>query len=189
LPDFAFGSPFNENLESEDEIYSPSGQVGHKKMIQNTSKGWTMRFPTAFQAIVGVSFGTMTFLGIVWSVHWLWQTAGEHDRNPPRGGVPEQLMNRKSSAMQDILDGMIRGDLKQVNAAAKRMEAYGDTIEWYLSHSEYDKHGERFRSSVDALQEATGRQDIESAKETVLELERSCIECHMVMNRQKAGNP
>jgi hypothetical protein len=96
-------------------------------------------------------------------------------------------MNRKSSAMQDILEGMIRGDLQRVNKAAKKLEDYGDTIEWYLSHSEYDKHGERFRSSVDALQEAAGQRDVESAKEAILELERSCIECHMVMNQRNTG--
>ena len=146
-----------------------------------------MRLPASLQLIIGVSFGTIVFLAIVWSTRWLWQTAGEHDRNPPRGGVPEQLMNRKSSAMQDILEGMIRGDLQRVNTAAKKMEAYGATIEWYLSHSEYDKHGERFRSSVDALQEAAGQRDVESAKEAVLELERSCIECHMVMNQRNTG--
>jgi hypothetical protein len=148
-----------------------------------------MKLPTSVQLIAGVSCGTIIFLAIVWFTGWLWQTAGEHDRNPPRGGVPEQLMNRKSSAMQDILEGMIRGDLSRVNAAARRMEAYGDSIEWYLSHYEYDKHGERFRSSVDELQEATGRRDTESAKEAVLGLEKTCIECHMVMNREQAGTP
>jgi len=162
-------------------------QVGCEKAIRNISKGWAMRLPTSLQLIVAVSIGTMIFLAIVWSTRWLWQTAGEHDRNPPRGGVPQQLMNRKSSAMQDILEGMIRGDLQRVNKAAKKLEDYGDTIEWYLSHSEYDKHGERFRSSVDALQEAAGQRDVESAKEAIVELERSCIECHMVMNQRNTG--
>jgi len=148
-----------------------------------------MRLSTSVQMIVGVSFGTLAFLAMVWSGRWLWEIAGEHDRNPPRGGVSEQLMNRKSRAMEDILAGMIRGDLRLVNAAAKKMEAYGDTMEWYLSHYEYDEHGEQFRSFVAALQEATERQDIESAKEAVLQLERSCIECHMVLNQQKAGIP
>jgi hypothetical protein len=134
-----------------------------------------------------VSFGTTIFLAIVWSVRWLWQTAGELDRKPSRGGVAEQLMNRKSSAMQAILDGMIRGDLQRVNTAAKTMEDYGNTIEWYLSYPEYDKQAEGFRNSVEALQEAAAQGDGESAKEAVLELERSCMECHMAMNQQNGG--
>ena len=146
-----------------------------------------MKQPSSLQLILGVSFGTIIFLAVVWSFQWLWQTAGELDRSPPRGGVSEQLMHRKSSAMQDILDGMIRGDLKEVNAAAKRMENYGFTIEWYVSHSEYDRHGEDFRDSVNALQDATQRRDGESAKEAILALERSCIECHMVMNQRNTG--
>lgn len=146
-----------------------------------------MRQPTSLQLIVGVSFGTIIFLAIVSSVRWLWQTAGELDRKPARGGVPQQIMHRKSSAMEDILDGMIRGDLQRVNTAAKTMEDYGDTIEWYLSYPEYEKQAEGFRDSVETLQEAAGRGDGESAKEAVLELERSCIECHMAMNQQNGG--
>lgn len=96
-------------------------------------------------------------------------------------------MNRKSSAMQAILDGMIRGDLQRVNTAAKTMEDYGNTIEWYLSYPEYDKQAEGFRNSVEALQEAAAQGDGESAKEAVLELERSCMECHMAMNQQNGG--
>jgi hypothetical protein len=163
-------------------------QVGYEKAIGNISKGWAMRLPTSLQLIVGVSFGTIIFLAIVWSVWWLWQSAGEHDRNPRSGGVSEALMNRKSSAMQDILEGMIRGDLRRVNTAAQQMDAYGDTMEWYVSQHEYDEHGERFRSSVDALQEAAKQRDVKSAKEAVLELERSCIECHTVMNQRNTGS-
>ena len=94
---------------------------------------------------------------------------------------------KRRSAMQAILDGMIRGDLQRVNTAAKTMEDYGDRIEWYLSYPEYEKQAEGFRNSVEALQEAAGRGDGESAKEAVLELERSCIECHMAMNQQNGG--
>jgi hypothetical protein len=148
-----------------------------------------MKLPASVQLIAGVSFGTMIFLAIVWFAGWLWQTAGEHDRNPPRGSVPKQLMNRKSSAMMDILEGIIRGDLRRVNIAAKRLETYGNTMEWYISNKEYGQHGEEFRSSLDALQKAAGQRDLEAAKEAVLVLEKSCIECHMVLNQGKAGTP
>ncbi len=148
-----------------------------------------MKLPTSVQLIAGVSCGTIIFLAIVWFAGWLWQTAGEHDRNPPRGSVPKQLMNRKSSAMMDIFEGMIRGDLRRVNVAAKRLETYGNAMGWYISNNEYDQQGEEFRSSLDALQKAAGQRDFEAAKEAVLVLEKSCIECHMVMNREKAGTP
>lgn len=139
---------------------------------------------TSRQVILGVSLGTLVFLMSAWSIQWLWRAAGERDRSPSRGNMAEQLMHRKSSAMQDILDGMVRGDLRRVSTAAKKMKDYGGTIEWYLSYTEYDKLGEEFRTSVNALQAASERRDVESAKEAVLKLERSCIECHMVMNKR-----
>jgi hypothetical protein len=40
-----------------------------------------------------------------------------------------------------------------------------------------------FQQSVDDLIAASGKKDVNSAKEAVLRLERSCIECHMLMNQ------
>lgn len=93
-------------------------------------------------------------------------------------------MHRKTSAMQDILDGMIRGDLRRVETAADQMAAYGNTIEWYLAATEYQNHGESFRGAVDDLRTAARERDMDSAKEATLRLERSCIECHVLMNQQ-----
>lgn len=93
-------------------------------------------------------------------------------------------MHRKTNAMHDILDGMIRGDLRRVETAANRMNDYGNTIEWYLSAAEYEKHGENFRGAVDHLRAAAGERDMDSAKEATLRLERSCIECHVLMKEQ-----
>jgi len=134
--------------------------------------------------IAGVSVALLTIAALVWTVMWLWQTAGEIDRNPPQGGLKEQLMHRKTNAMHDILDGMIRGDLRRVETAANRMNDDGNTFEWYLSAAEYKKYGEDFRGAVDDLRTAAGERDMDSAKEATLRLERSCIECHVMMNQR-----
>lgn len=131
--------------------------------------------------VAGVSGALLASVAIVWSVLWLWQTAAEIDRNPPQGGFKEQMMHRKTSEMQDILDGMIRGDLRRVETAAGRMNVYGNTIDWYLSAGEYEKHGEEFHRSVDDLIDAARVRDMNSAKEATLRLERSCLECHVLM--------
>jgi hypothetical protein len=92
-----------------------------------------------------VSGAFLAILAILSSVLWLWQTTVEIDRKPPRGGLKEQLTHRKTSAMKDILDEMIRGNLRRVESAADQLAAYGNTIEWYLSSAEYQKQGEIFR--------------------------------------------
>jgi hypothetical protein len=131
-----------------------------------------------------VSGALLAVVAIVWSVLWLWRTSAEIDRNPPQGGFKEQLMHRKTNAMQDILEGMIQGDLRRVETAANRMNDYGNTIEWYLSSTEYQRYGEGFRGAVHDLRTAARERDIDSAKETTLRLERSCLECHILMNQR-----
>ena len=79
---------------------------------------------------------------------------------------------------------MIRNDLRRVETTAKQLSAYGNAIDWYLSATAYEKNGEKFQQSVDDLITAAGKRDVNSTKEAVLRLERSCIECHIVMNQR-----
>lgn len=151
-----------------------------------------MRQPISLQLMIGVAGALLASVAIAWSFLWLWQRAGEIDRKPPQSGVKEQLMHRKTNAMQDILDGMIRGDLRRVETAANRMNDYGHAIGWYLSVDEsvdksvdkYEHHGEEFHRAVADLLGASRGGDFNSAKEATLRLERSCMECHVVMNKQ-----
>jgi hypothetical protein len=130
--------------------------------------------------IAGVSCALLAIALLAWFLRLLIV------RNPPGGvGLSGAMMHRKSTAMQDILDGMIRGDLSRVETAAGRMNEYGNTIEWYLSSAEYQKYGEGFRGAVDDLRVAARDRDVDSAKEATLRLERSCIECHVLMNQRQ----
>ncbi len=141
-----------------------------------------MLFRIPVRVITGVSCTLLAIMATAWSVLWLWQTAAEIDRNPSGTGPQAQIMHRKAMAMQSISDGMIRGDLQLVETTAKQLSAYGDAINWYLSATAYEKNGEQFQQSVDDLIAAAGKKDVNSAKEAVLRLERSCIECHMLVN-------
>lgn len=114
------------------------------------------------------------------AVQWVWHTAGEIDSNPNRYGFKSQIKRRKSDAMHDILDEMVAGNLGRVHAAAKRMESYGEAIDWYVSSKSYDEYGEEFHQAVDDLIAASALKNIDEAKEAALRLEKSCIECHML---------
>lgn len=77
----------------------------------------------------------------------------------------------------------------RIKTAARQLVEYGDAIEYYLSSAEYEKYGEDFRRSLSDVINAANRSDQKSAKEAVLRLERSCIECHQLMNQlEKRGN-
>ena len=96
-----------------------------------------MRSRGSTRRIVGVSCAVLAIVALAWLFQLLIA------RVPPGGGgLKTQMMHRKSTAMQTILEGMIRGDLHRVETAANQLAAYGNTIEWYLSSAEYQKHGE-----------------------------------------------
>ena len=137
-----------------------------------------------FKIIVGALIASLAIVAIVWAVSRLWQAVAEMDRNPSRSGLVEQLMRRKSKAMKDILDGMIREDFNRLDRGAKWMKSYNAAIEHFLHFPEYERLSDEFSQSLDDLSEAAIRKESNLAKEAVLRLERSCIECHMLLNQR-----
>ena len=135
-------------------------------------------------SIAGATAFTLFGAVLAWGIHALWQM----DNEPLRGNsLSSQLMHRKTSAMQDILDGMVRGDPRQVDKAATKMKSIGFHVEWYLSIPLYEKEGGEFRDSVQELDRAMSEKDWVIAREATLRLERSCIECHALINSR--GQP
>ena len=122
---------------------------------------------------------------IIWTTRLIWHSATEFDRNPSRSEVKNQLMLRKSETMHDILDGMVMGNLGRVHSAAKRMGRYGKTIDSFLASELYDTYSGDFYQAVDDLTAATAHDDFNNAKEAALRLEKSCIECHMLLNTHR----
>lgn len=122
---------------------------------------------------------------LVWLFGEIWRYTGEYDANPPQRSLKNQLMRRKSDSMQDALDAIVRGRLDRANAAAVDIEKYASTIDGYLSTDVYEKHGKSFHEAIRDLKRATARSDAELAKEAALRLERSCLECHMLINAHK----
>lgn len=133
-----------------------------------------------FRRSVVVLIAVFAIIAMVWMFQLL------ISRVPLGGSLKTQMMHRKSMAMKTILEGMIRGDLHRVESAANQLVDYSNTIEHYLSSDEYEKHGEDFSRSVGDVIDAASRKDNNSAKEAVLRLERSCIECHLLMNQHES---
>jgi hypothetical protein len=114
-----------------------------------------------------------------------------YDSDPTRGTLTKQMMHRKSQAMENILDGMIREDYRRLDRGVERMKASSNMIEHFLNFPKYERLSEDFNKSLDDLREAASKKESEPAKEAVLRLERSCIECHILLNqvnRSPAGS-
>ncbi len=143
-----------------------------------------MTIRSKFKIIAGALIALLAIVAIVWSVSMLWQAVAEMDRNPSRSGLAAQLMRRKSKMMEDILDGMIREDFNRLDRGAKWMKSYNAAIDQFLHFPEYERLSDEFSKSLDDLSDAAIRKESNLAKEAVLRLERSCIECHMLLNQR-----
>ncbi len=148
---------------------------------QNHPQSRTRR-TNRFQLLVGalvclLSGGLMTMAVIA-----LWKM----DEIAITSTVQEQMMHRKTRTMEQILDGLVRGDLRRVQESAEHMQSIGQTINWYLSLPVYKRNDEIFRDSTLAVLEAARQGDHAAAKESALQLERSCIECHALINQAKS---
>lgn len=120
-----------------------------------------------------------------WGVRALWRV----DEMPVDSTFKEQMMHRKSKTMADILDGLVRGNMRHVERSAEHMEFIGNRLNWYSSGNLYQSNDEIFRNSTADLIDAAQRRDHDSAKEAALRLERSCIECHALINRTHTATP
>ena len=116
-----------------------------------------------------------------WGVHALWQM----DDIPVTSTLNEQMMHRKTRTMEQILDGLVRGNMRSVEKSAEHMKSIGVHLDWYSSSELYENNDERFRQSTLDLIDAAQRRDHDAAKESALGLERSCIECHALINLQE----
>ena len=142
---------------------------------------FTDRFWLITGALVCVLFGAF----MAWGIRALWQLEDTRGTNT----LKEQMMHRKTRTMEHILDGLVRGDLRRVEDSAEHMWTIGHRLNWYLSSPLYENNDEIFRDSTADLIEAAQQRDHDAAKESALRLERSCIECHALINRENNQTP
>jgi hypothetical protein len=134
---------------------------------------------TVIAVVCGIAFGALA----LWGAQLAIQRIQEHDANPRRASVKNQLMRRKAAAMDEALNATIGGNLRRVNAAAGRMKQAASKIDGFLATEVYANYGEDFHRSIEELLVATSENNREGTKEAILRLEKSCIECHYLINR------
>lgn len=120
---------------------------------------------------------------LLWAVPLAWRRIAEYDKNPTRPSLKYQFMRRKSDAMHDLLDDVVDGRLDRAASEAAQIERFASTINGYLATDVYQRYGEDFYRSLEELQVAAGQNDWEAVKEATLRLEKSCIECHFLINQ------
>ena len=154
---------------------------GEAKDLDDRNKSLPRTAFTKHVPLIGGSiFCVLLGAFLAWGVHAMWQM----EDIPVTTTFNEQMMHRKTRTMEQILDGLIRGDLRRVENSAERMKSIGLHVNWYSSSEVYENNNELFRQLTFELVDAAQRRDHVAAKESALWLERSCIECHALINRK-----
>lgn len=117
---------------------------------------------------------------MAWGIHALWRM----DDIRITSTLEEQMMRRKSQTTAEILDGLVHSNMRSVEKSAEHMKSIGVHLNWHSSSELYENNNEQFRQAVLDLIEAAKQRDHDAAKESALRLERSCIECHALINRE-----
>jgi hypothetical protein len=151
-------------------------QPTRRPRTQHTERSWLIG-----GALICLLLGAV----IGWSVHLTWQLGGIRVTN----SFKSQMMHRKTRSMDNILDGLVLGDLNYVEKSAQQMWDIGHSLNWYMSSRLYENNDQIFRDSTAGLIEAARERNYDAAKESALLLERSCIECHALINREKSSIP
>jgi len=115
----------------------------------------------------------------------LFNYAAKLDSGPLRNGLSEQLMNRKSVALQEIMDSLVRSDFGGVFKAADKMKHLGNTAAWFLDENGFPDDGIHFRDSTMSLIDSANKKDYEGAALAYDELATSCIDCHRRILKQR----
>jgi len=136
---------------------------------------------TLITAACGIALGAF----LLWFGQLALQRMREHDAKPRRAGLKHQLMRHKASAMDEALHATIDGNLVRVNTATTKLKQFANRIDGFLATEIYSQYGDDFHRAIEDLLAASEANDREGSKEAILRLERSCIECHFLINEPR----
>lgn len=127
--------------------------------------------------IVSILVAAALLVGIGWAIASVLQYAEEFDSRPRTRGLTHQKMHRKSEALQQIMDALVRDDFGAVRTAVEAMKRIGIHANWYLKSHSGDR-GDQFQNSTERLIESASNEDYKAAAEAYDDLATSCIACH-----------
>jgi cytochrome c556 len=106
-------------------------------------------------------------------------TLSGHGREPEKGDKLHELMQRKLTASQKVLEGIALNDFKSVGKQADELIAISKEAEWrVLKTPEYELHSNDFRRAAESLGDAAKDKNIDAAALAYVDLTLTCVKCH-----------
>lgn len=90
-----------------------------------------------------------------------------------------QFMRAKLTASSDVLEGLVTEDFELIGKGAKNLKKLSSAEKWRVSNDAmFRQHSAEFRSSVDSLEKAAEKKQIDAAALAWTNTTLNCIECH-----------
>lgn len=102
-----------------------------------------------------------------------------HGSEPPKPSKKEELMRRKLTNSQKILEGIAIGDHKLIEKHAEELMQISKEAAWkVLNTPAYDVHSNAFRRTLDAMIENARDKNLDAAALNYVDLTLTCVKCH-----------
>ena len=147
-------------------------------MEELTSETGVTRSRSLAVVTVAIVFALLAIVATALVFYWLWSWTGRLDAEAGRREFTPQLMQRKSSAMLEIHDGLAAGKLDRVKQGAALLRQISETAKWYLPDNRYAALSDEFRDALDAFEEGISDRDLAQLRSAHDRLAESCLECH-----------
>jgi hypothetical protein len=106
-------------------------------------------------------------------------TLSGHGGEPKKDDKLHDLMQKKLTASQKVLEGLALNDFKQIGKQADELIDVSKQAEWaVLKTPQYELHSNDFRRTAENLGKSARDKNIDGAALAYVELTLVCVKCH-----------
>ena len=109
----------------------------------------------------------------------LGSTMNGHGPEPKRESKKNELMQKKLSHAQKVLEAIALGDFEKISKEAGELTILSKKASWLAVKSpRYDMFSNQFRRSLEALAENAKENNLDAAALSYVEMTLTCVKCH-----------
>ncbi len=121
----------------------------------------------------------MTFAAVVLALLLGIPTLSGHGGEPKKDDKLHDLMQRKLTASQKVLEGIALGDFDKIGKQADELIAVSKQTEWrVLKTPQFELHSNDFRRVAESLAKNAQDKNLDGAALSYVELTLTCVKCH-----------
>ncbi len=121
----------------------------------------------------------MTFAAVVLALLLGLPTLSGHGGEPKKDDKLHDLMQRKLTASQKVLEGIALGDFDKIGKQADELIAVSKQTEWrVLKTPQFELHSNDFRRVAENLAKNAQDKNLDGAALSYVELTLTCVKCH-----------